>query len=162
MLRLCKTAVLLALLGLASHTSRAQDIAEAAALTSHSSMAAHSAKAPSRTIATPEKQSPYAHLMAQTGPSPEEVNRKGFEDKAGETAGKLLLRSVPSGADIFVNNLLVGRTPLLMVIAPGKYEIEMRGPRQESGHSTAGVMPKETETIAINLNQRYPAKISTR
>jgi hypothetical protein len=100
--------------------------------------------------------------MARTGPSPEEVNRKGFEDNAGQTAGKLLLRSVPSGADIFVNDLLVGHTPLLMVIAPGKYEIEMRGPRQESGHSTAGVMPKETETVVINLNQRYPAKISTR
>jgi hypothetical protein len=162
MRRICKIAVLVALLGLGSYTSRAQDIAESAALTSHSSMAAHSAKVPSRTIATPEKQSPSAHLMARTGPSPEEANRKVFEDSAGERAGKLLLRSVPSGADVFVNDLLVGRTPLLMVIAPGKYEIDMRGPRQESGHSTAGVMPKETETIVINLNQRYPAKISTR
>ena len=97
-----------------------------------------------------------------TGPSPEEVNRKSFEDRAGEAAGKLLLRSVPNGAEVFVNDLLVGRTPLLMIMAPGKYEIDMRGPRQESGHRTAGVMPKETETIAINLSQRYPAKISTR
>ena len=162
MRRICKTAVLLALLGLASYTSRAQDIAEAAALTSHSSIVASGAKAPSHTISSPEKQSASPHLMARTGPSPEEVNRKGFEDNAGQTAGKLLLRSVPSGADIFVNDLLVGHTPLLMIIAPGKYEIEMRGPRQESGHSTAGVMPKETETVVINLNQRYPAKISTR
>jgi len=161
MRRICKIAVLVALLGLGSYTSRAQDIAESAAVTSHSSMAAHTAKPPSHTIAGPEKQVPSAHVMARTGPSPEEINRKGFEDNAGQTAGKLLLRSVPSGADIFVNDLLVGHTPLLMVIAPGKYEIEMRGPRQESGHSTAGVMPKETETVVINLNQRYPAKIST-
>jgi hypothetical protein len=162
MRRICKTAVLLVLIGLASYTSRAQDIAESAALTSHSSVVASGAKAPSHTIASPEKQNVSPHLIAHTGPSRDEVNRKGFEDNAGETAGKLLLRSVPSGADVFVNELLVGHTPLLMVIAPGKYEIDMRGPRQESGHSTAGVLPKETETVVINLSQRYPAKISTR
>ena len=162
MLRICKTAVLVTLLALAAYTSRAQDIAETAAVTSHSSTVASIAKVPSHTIAKPEKEIPSPHLTVPTGPSPEEVNRKGFEDRAGETAGKLLLRSVPSGAEVFVNGLPVGRTPLLMVIAPGKYEIDMRGPRQESGHSIAGVMPKGTETIAINLSQRYPAKISTR
>jgi len=162
MRRTCETAVLVALLALAAYTSRAQDIAESAAVTSHSSTIANTAKVPSHATAKPEKEIPSPHLTVPTGPSPEEVNRKSFEGRAGETAGKLLLRSVPSGAEVFVNDLPVGRTPLLMIIAPGKYEIDMRGPRQESGHMTAGVMPKETETIAINLSQRYPAKISTR
>jgi hypothetical protein len=48
-----------------------------------------------------------------------------------------------------------------MVVAPGRYKIDLRGPREESGHQTVGVMPKETETVVINLNQRYPGVVST-
>jgi hypothetical protein len=61
---------------------------------------------------------------------------------------------VPSGADIFINDLLVGRTPLLMVITPGPYKIEMRGARDDSGHANVGVMPKATRTLEIDLKQR--------
>jgi hypothetical protein len=92
----------------------------------------------------------------------DEKNRQDFADNAGEKAGKLLLRSVPSGAEIFINDLFVGRTPQLMVIAPGKYNIDMRGPRQESEHSTVGVMPKETQTVLVRLNQKYPASVPIR
>jgi len=83
-----------------------------------------------------------------------------FEEKAGEDAGKLLLRSTPSGAEIFIDDQRVGRTPLLMIISPGKYKIDMLGLRQESGHVTVGVAPKETQTVLINLNPRYPTKIT--
>jgi hypothetical protein len=82
----------------------------------------------------------------------DEKNRQDFADNAGEKAGKLLLRSVPSGAEIFINDLFVGRTPQLMVIAPG----------QESEHSTVGVMPKETQTVLVRLNQKYPASVPIR
>jgi len=164
MRRICNVMMLLGLFGLSPHGARAQDVAESAAMNSYSTIAAQSAKSPSPplTMTSPVKQSTSPHLMARTGPPPEEVNRKEFQDNAGENAGKLLLRSVPSGADIFINELLVGRTPLLMVIAPGKYTIDMRGPRQESGRSTVGVVPKETQTIVINLNPRYPTSISIR
>lgn len=159
---ICKTVVLLGLLGPGTHGARAQALAESGAMTSHSAIAAQSAKPLSSTTASSAKQSTSPHLAAQTGPPRDEVNRQDFEDNAGEKAGKLLLRSVPSGAEIFINGLFVGRTPLLMVIAPGKYTIDMRGQRQESGHSTIGVMPKETQTVVINLNQRYPASIAIR
>jgi hypothetical protein len=159
---ICKTVVLLGLLGVGTHGAHAQAIAESGAMTSHSAIAAQSAKPLSPTTASSAKQNTSPHLAEQTGPPRDEVNRQDFEDNAGEKAGKLLLRSVPSGAEIFINGLLVGRTPMLMVIAPGKYTIEMRGPRQESGHSTIGVMPKETQTVVINLNQRYPASIAIR
>jgi PEGA domain len=175
MRRIYNVAMLVALLGLAAHSAQGQDTAEAAAATANSSTAASAVKLPTVTIpkagspgsspvplANPASPGSSPHLLARTGPPADEVNRKDFEDNAGDKAGKLFLRSVPSGAEIFVNDLLVGRTPLLMVIAPGKYKIDMRGPRQESGHSTAGVMPKETQTVVINLNQRYPASISVR
>lgn len=159
-------ALLMALLASGTRTVRAQAAAESATLNANSAMAAHNAKPPSfPTIPTTPAQTSTAtspHLMARTGPPPEEANRKDFEDNAGNQAGKLLLRSAPAGAEIFINDRLVGRTPLLMVIAPGKYSVDMRGSRDETGHGNIGVMPKETQTVLINLNQKYPARVSAR
>jgi hypothetical protein len=49
-----------------------------------------------------------------------------------------------------------------MIIAPGKYEIEMRGSREEFGHKTVGVMPKETRSVMVALHQKYPSAVTTR
>ena len=160
-------ALLMALLASGTRTVRAQAATEAATLNANSAAAAQNAKPPvfpaiPTAPAQSSTNSASPHLMARTGPPPDEVNRKDFEDNAGSQAGKLLLRSTPVGAKIFINDRLVGRTPLLMVIAPGKYSVDMRGPRDESGHSNIGVMPKETQTVLINLNQKYPASVSVR
>ena len=163
-------ALLMALLASGARVVRAQAATEAAALNANSAAAAQNAKPPvfpSITIAPAQTSgngnaAASPHLMARTGPPPDEVNRKDFEDNAGNQAGKLLLRSTPAGAEIFINDRLVGRTPMLMVIAPGKYSVDMRGAREESGHSNIGVMPKETQTVLINLNQKYPASVSAR
>lgn len=153
-------ALCLAVLGV--YWAKAQDMAESAALSSQSARAAQGAKAPSVATPGPGKQGASPHLFAQDGPPPDEQNRKEFEQNAGEKAGKLLLRSAPNGADVFINHRIVGRTPLLLIIEPGKYEIDMRGPRGESGHAVVGLMPKETQTVAINLTQRYPSAVSIR
>lgn len=158
----CRLLAILSLLMTCAHDSQAQDLAEAAATNSNSGITTQSSKVIAPTLASPAKQSPSPHLLERTGPPPSEINRREFEENAGENAGKLLLRSVPSGAEIFVNDLLVGQTPMLLVISPGKYKIAMRGPRDESGHATVGVLPKETQNVVIHLTQRYPASISTR
>ncbi len=154
-----KTAVVVGLMLLLGHLAHAQAIAEAAGTTS-SSAGVHTVKPPTFNMAVPASQSSSPHLLLRTGPPPDEVNRKDFEDNAGDKAGKMLLRSVPAGAEIFINDRFVGRTPLLMVIAPGKYMIEMRGARQESGRQTVGVMPKETQNVVINLHEQYPSSIT--
>jgi hypothetical protein len=159
---ICKAVFLLGLFGLGIQVVQAQAIAESAAITSHSSITAQSAKPRSFPTATPTKQSTSSYITEYPGPSKAEVNRKDFEDNAGEKAAKMLLRSVPSGASIFINGLSVGQTPLLMVIAPGKYKVDMLGPRQQSGHSTVGIMPKETQTVLINLKERYPTSVLIR
>jgi hypothetical protein len=112
--------------------------------------------------ADPPKTDPSPHLTARLASRVDEENRQAFEDNAGENAGKLLLRSVPSGADVFINDLFVGKTPLLLVIAPGKYEVDVRGPRLETGHKSVGVIAKDTESVVIALDQRYPASVSLR
>jgi hypothetical protein len=164
--------VLLGLLVVGVHGAQAQTAAESGVTASSSRMSVQASKAPTFTLASPAKpsaplqnsakQPSSPHILERSGPPPDEVNRKQFEDNAGEKGGKLLLRSVPSGADIFINDLLVGRTPLLMAMAPGLYKIDMRGARDESGHASVGVMPKATRTVEIDLKQRYPSSISLR
>lgn len=159
---LCRALAILGLLGFGAVTAQAQAMAESGTLTSSSAVAAHSAKTASTTTPTPAVQSSSPHLLTRTGPPPSELNRKDFEDNAGENAGRVLFRSVPESAEIFINDLVVGRTPLLLVIAPGKYKVEMRGLRVETGRTTLGVLPKETQTVVISLKQRYPASVSIR
>jgi hypothetical protein len=163
-------AVLAGLLAGCAWASQAQDVAETAASTANSSMAASSIKAPLPPRINPPKPETAsseprvdgqdsAFMIALSGPSPQEVNRKDLEENAGPNAGKLFLRSLPVRADIFVNGKIVGQTPLLLVVAPGKYSIAMRGPRQESGNRTVGLLPKETQTVVITLKQLYPSTV---
>ena len=139
-----------------------QAAAEAAAATSSSGVAASGAKAaPVRDI-NPQQQGSSPHLLARQGPAPDETNRKAFEESAGREPGKLLMRSTPAGAQIFVNGRSVGRAPLLMILAPGKYKVEMRGQRQDYGQRTIGLLPNETQDIALTLSPLYPIRVSTR
>jgi hypothetical protein len=143
---------------LAPFGAKAQALAETGLMTSKSAITSQAAKPVIKPSTT--KPSASLHLVGPAGPPPEDMNRKSFEDKAGQQAGKLLLRSVPSGAEILIDSLPVGRTPLLMIIAPGKYKVDMRGPRQEYGSSVVGLMANETATVAINLSPRYPTSIT--
>jgi PEGA domain len=161
-------AVLAVLLAMSAGILHAQAAAETALATSNSSATAHGMKAPSIMAkfpslpASPTKDNSQAYMIAKSGPPEEEINRKDLEDNAGPNAGRLLLRSIPTGADIFINDKLVGKTPMLLVMAPGKYKISMRGTRQDQGEKTIGLMPKETQTVAITLKEKYPSKIIVR
>src|SRR5262249_28203223 len=101
------------------------------------------------------------HLIASSGPAPQEVNVREFQAQAGKDAGKVLLRATPNQAQIWVNGKIVGKTPLLLVLATGKYEVEMRGARGESGKSTVALLPRETRELVINLHSLYPARVNT-
>jgi hypothetical protein len=72
------------------------------------------------------------------------------------------MRSTPSGAMVFVNAAFVGRTPLLLSVAPGKYQVEMRGDRDDSAERTIGVLPRDTQKVTMILGTRYPNRISIR
>ena len=172
-----RAAVLLISLGASAGYLPAQGTAEASATMSHAGVSARVAKAPSfadspsRTRgrsgigvgrAASSRKGASDSLIAPSGPPPDEVNRKKFEENAGKDAGRVLIRSVPSGASIFLNHMLVGKAPLLLFLAPGKYDIEMRGERQQSGHRVLAVIAKQTQTVVIDMNQRYPSSVSLR
>jgi hypothetical protein len=56
----------------------------------------------------------------------------------------------------------VGRTPLLLIVPPGKYKVEMRGQRDGFGERVIGLLPNETQDLALRLELRYPARILMR
>jgi hypothetical protein len=174
-MRSAKAALLLIGLGFSAGSLSAQGTAGAAATMSNDGVSArsdesqpssHSAagrgQGSASTFAAPVRLKKGASdpLVAPSGPPADEVNRKKFEANAGKDAGKVLLRSVPSGASIFLNHMLVGNSPLLLFLAPGRYEVDMHGPRQESGHRALLVTAKETQTVVIDLSERYPPSVS--
>jgi hypothetical protein len=156
-----KVWLLFVLISIGSQVARAQALAEAAGATANSGTAASSVKSAKAPSIDTEKAT-SSHLVAPAGPPVDEANRKALEDQAGPDAGKLMLHSVPSGAQIFINGLFVGRTPLLLVVSPGKYKLEMRGQRQDYGKRNIGLLPHETQDIIVTLGALYPARVLTR
>src|SRR5262249_22853869 len=149
-----KIAALIVLLGPSSSVARAQDVAEYGTSSGNSSVGVQTIKMPPMSVTitpvTPEpKKNTSPNLVASGGPPPAETNRKALEGDSGKHAAKLLLRSTPGNAEVFVNDLTVGRTPLLLLVPPGKYKVRMRGDHQESGEQTVGAMPDEMQVVLI-------------
>lgn len=159
----CKLMLLTALLAVCASVGLAQET-ESAVITPRVGMGAQMANSRRYTAVDPGKAEKAetksaAFMIAPKGPPPAEVNLKKLEENAGPEGGKLLLRSIPNGADVFINSRLIGQTPMLVVVAPGKYKVEMRGARQEFGTKTVGLIPKGTQTVVIELKQRYPSQV---
>jgi hypothetical protein len=142
---------------------RAQAAVETAGTTAVSGTTATGAKQlgfPAITLPQNANKSP--HLASSSGPPPEVTNRQALEQKAGQDAGKLLLRSVPSGGQIWINGVFVGNSPMLLILAPRKYQVEMRGKRSEQGSRTVDLLPRETREVSVPLVARYPTSVTIR
>jgi hypothetical protein len=145
----------------------AQAVAEAAATTSMSAGVAANAKPvePFKPISAPGSQgsSPSSqvsqHIVSSTKTVSVDANRRALESRAGADAARLLVRATPSQAQVWINNEPVGTTPLLLVLAPGKYSVEMRGSRQETARQDVALLPKETREVAVKLEVRYPTRV---
>jgi hypothetical protein len=151
------SAVVVACCGVARGQAAAE-YAGAASVSASTSAAEKSVMvpAPSKPVAPKRSQ----HLVIPTGPPPEVVNRKALEQSAGEDASKLLLRSTPSTAQVWVGGAFVGNTPLLLIVAPGKYEVEVRGQRLESAKQTVALLPRETREVTFKMAVLYPTTVS--
>jgi len=151
-----------------SNPARGQAVAEAAGANSVGASVGSSIKpitmpkfpVSGAASSTPASPSSSPHLTASAGPPPEETNRKSLEASAGKDAGKLLLRAMPVEAQIWVNGSIVGKTPLLLVLSPGKYQIEMRGSRGQTGKRSIDLLPHETRELAVRLDQLYPGRVT--
>ena len=158
---LCRVSLVLAVPCLVPYLVFAQAATEAAGATSTSAGMMTGAKAPA-VSPKPAAAENNSYLAPREGPPPEETNRKTLQEGAGKDAAKLLMRSVPSGARVYVNELFVGQAPLLLIVPPGKYRVQMRGERQELGERLVGLLPNDTQNITIPLILRYPSRISVK
>jgi PEGA domain len=140
-----------------------QAAAEAAGTTSVAATTGSAAKVrPFPSDVTPGDKSKSPHLLAPTFQQSEVANRQSLEQNAGKHPGKLLLRSIPSGAQVWVNGMFVGHAPLLLIVAPGKYQVELRGQRMEYAAHGVDLLPDETRTVSLMLSARYPTHASVR
>ena len=146
--------------GIFASAARGQAIAETAGATSVSAAAASSIKPPQTPVPALPGGTPSQHIIAPAGPPPQEVNVSNFQSHAGKDAGKVLLRATPAEAQIWVNGKIVGKTPMLLVLAPGKYQIEMRSARGETGTGSVELLPHETREVLIKLHQLYPGRVT--
>jgi hypothetical protein len=139
-----------------------QSVAEAAGASSVAGGAATSMKVPSPKMPTTADVTggTSPHLIASSGPPPQETNVREFQRHAGKDASKVLLRSTPVDAQIWIDDKIVGKTPMLLVLAPGKYQVEMRGARGESGTNIVDLLPHETREVVVKLHQLYPSRVT--
>lgn len=103
-----------------------------------------------------------SYLRIPTGPPEEVVNRRALEKKAGKDAAKILLRSNPNGARIWLNGAFVGTTPILLIVPPGKYRVKMSDDRLDSAEQEIGLLPREIRDVLLHLAVYYPTHVSIR
>ena len=100
-----------------------------------------------------------AHLPSASVEDVAGVNRRALEAQAGKDAAKLILRSATKNAWVRIDGKVVGKTPLLLQVAPGAHKVEMEGTQRESGQSQVKLLPKETREIQLTLESRYPTHV---
>jgi PEGA domain len=142
---------------------KAQAVAETASTTATSGTVTTTSKQLSfASTNSPKDRNASPHLAATSGPPPEVVNRQSLEQHAGNDAGKLMLRTLPTGAQIWINDMFVGNAPMLLIVAPGKYKIDAQGQRSEHMQSSVDLLPRETRKVVLTLTARYPMRVSVR
>lgn len=104
------------------------------------------------------KAAPYLPLRPDDS-EVEESNRRNLEAKAGSDAALLILRSVPTSGQVWIDGKVIGETPLLLTLPPRTYSVEIRGPRMAVGRGKVDLLPKEKREFVLHLEQRYPAEI---
>ncbi len=150
-----------------SGTALAQAAAEAAGATSVMStvtVTTPKINVPKMTVAAPAQTQPAPsspHITASMSASSPDANRAALEAKAGQEAARLLLRSTPSRAQVWIDGKAVGPTPLLLIVPPGKYKIELRGSKQEHAERECALLPKETQEVVVDLQKMYPSRVVT-
>lgn len=110
--------------------------------------------------ATSSNQTPSAHLPVGAGEDFVGANRRALEAKAGKDGAKLMLRSSPVGASVWIDGKVIGKTPLLVVVAPGVYQVEMQATQMVSAHQQVDLLPKEAREVLLTLASRYPARVA--
>ena len=138
-----------------------QSTVEAAGTNSQSSAATNTMKSPNVPL-VPSSAAPVVspHVLVASVPHPEEINRRSLAQNAGTDASKLLVRSTLPESSIWIDGKRVGKVPMLIIVPPGKYLIELVGPHAERTSCVVALLPRETRELTLKLLTRYPARVT--
>ena len=138
-----------------------QSTVEAAGTNAQSSAATNMMKSPNVPL-VPSSAGPALspHVPVASVLHPEEINRRALAQHAGTDASKLLVRSTLPESSIWIDGKLVGKVPMLLVVPPGKYLIELVGPHAERTSCVVALLPRETRELTLKLLTRYPARVT--
>lgn len=161
-LRHCSLVVFLGLIAVSY--AQAQSSAEYGSVVSRSGGAAAGAK-----VVKPEAPQPAigaapasAHMPVRTGEAVAAANCRTLQERAGAEGAKVALRSTPDRAQVWMDGLFVGSTPLELTLAPGRHQVEMREATTEMSRQTVELQPKQSREVSLTLKLLYPHKISLR
>lgn len=154
---------------LLTHQCWAQDTVEYGSAASSAAAKMAAVNSPKWTANLPKDSKPTgtnaakvssSYLIISKGPSPDAANRRALEEKAGKDGAKMLLRSEPSGARVWINGAFVGATPILLIVPPGKYQIKVADDRSDIGEQGIGLLPRETREVVLHLAAHYPTRVA--
>jgi hypothetical protein len=63
-------------------------------------------------------------------------------------------------SSIWIDGKRVGKVPMLLIVPPGKYLIELVGPHAERTSCAVALLPRETRELTLKLLTRYPARVT--
>lgn len=75
-----------------------------------------------------------------------------------EGRGQLSVSSLPAEAEVYLEGKRVGRTPFEVLLAPGQYKVELRGPKVLPHTETARVTEGRSERVHVALKAQ-PARL---
>lgn len=161
-LRHCSLVVLLG--SIVVSCAQAQSSAEYGSMVSRSGGAAAGAK-----VVKPEAPQPAigaaassVHMPVRTGEAAATANCRTLQERAGPEGAKVALRSTPDHAQVWIDGLFVGSTPLELTLAPGRHQVEMREATTEMSRQTVELQPKQSREVSSTLKLLYPNRISLR
>ena len=105
------------------------------------------------------KSGPIATATPTTG-TIADMNRKFFEDHSGANAGELSLQSAPDHAQVWVDEMFVGVTPLALKLAPGEHRVFASGANKAGSVREFVLAPKQTQSIDLTLKSSYQGLIT--
>jgi hypothetical protein len=158
-LSVSKRCLLIVLLAFASSVlAQAQSAGEYGGAVSKTGGAGASARSSKPEVTAPP--APSAHLPPKSGESVATVNRRVLEERAGADAAQVALRSEPDHAQVWIDGLFAGVSPLDLKLAPGRHRVEMGGSGLDLRRQEVTLAAKEARTIVLSLKSQYPQRIS--
>ena len=74
--------------------------------------------------------------------------------------GRILVTSIPSGAEVFIDGRKVGVTPYSSQVPPGDHSVQVAAQGYQSAEETVSILPNKAKTLDISLKKGVSLDVS--